>query len=415
MTSDHDTTGEKIESSNTDIDETRRTEEALKRALSELERRVEERTRELTEANEALRKEIDEHLRAVRLLREQQERFEFIARATNDLVYDWDIPSDLVWFNEAVESLLGYPGGKVSEARERWLRLVHPQDRDWLQKRFEKFRDSGQQLWSAEYRIQRKDGSYITLFDQAYLIYDERGNPRRFVGTASDISERVQAEEARKKLLQGVVAAHEEERKRVARELHDQLSQQLIALNLGLEHLKGYDSMPAVAVEKVKELQRILDDLTQEVSRIEHNLHPAALEGAELHEAIRSYVEQWSERTGLPLNSDFNLDEEELSLPVKTCLYRIIQEALTNIYKHSGARQATLVLEQRGGEVVLIIEDDGVGFNLSEVQESSKGGLGLRSMRERVELLGGHFEIESSPRQGTSVFARLPLGQAEGG
>lgn len=393
----------------TDINEIKKAQADLKEALDEMERRVEERTRELSEANAALRREISEHLETEWLLKEQHERFDFVARATNDLIYDWDIPSDMVWFNDAAEALLGYPGGTVREGKDRWLQLVHPRDREGLEKRFQNFLATKQQLWSAEYRVRRMDGSYVTLFDQAYLIYDEDGNPRRFVGTASDISARVQAEEARKKLLHSVVAAYEEERKRVARELHDQLSQQLIAMNLVLESLKAESSLSERAVRQVEGLQRELDELAGEVTRIEWNLHPAALEGADLYEAIQNQVEQWSERARIQLLTDIDVNQDKLSLPAKTCLFRLIQESLTNIYKHSKAREVTLSLKERGGEVLLVIADDGVGFDLREQQERAASGLGLRSMRERVELLGGHFDIETSRGSGTSIFARLPL------
>ncbi len=381
----------------------------------ELQQKVEVATRELYEANESLRREIERHLETERNLKEQQERFEFVSRATNDMIYDWDVPSDMVWYNEAVESILGHPGGKVSEAKEKWLALVHPQDREGLINRFQTFLETKQQVWSAEYRLRLPDGTYATLHDQALLIYDEEGSPRRFVGTISNISARVEAEEARKNLLQGVVAAHEEERKRIARELHDQLSQQLISMNLKLEFLKGYRLLPDDALRQVKSLQETLSELSQEVNRIEHNLHPAALEGAELHEALKDYAEQWSEQTSISLVSDFNINGRKLSLPVKVCLYRVMQESLTNIYKHAEASQASISLKQRDGEIVLIVEDNGVGLNLSESQElfGKENGLGMRSMRERVELLGGRFEIESNPGKGTSLFARLPVEDKE--
>lgn len=381
----------------------------------ELQQKVETATRELSAANESLRREIERHVETERTLKEQQERFEFISRATNEMIYDWDIQSDMVWYNEAAESILGRPGGARSDAKERWLALVHPQDRAWLEKRFQKFLETKRQVWSAEYRLRMPDGTYATLQDQAFMIYDEEGSARRFVGTVADISHRVKAEEARKQLLQSVVAAHEEERKRIARELHDQLSQQLISMNLKLEFLKGYRLLPDDALRQVKSLQDTLDETAREVNRIEHNLHPAALERAELHEALKDYAEQWSEQTGISLVSDLNVNGEKFSLPLKVCLYRVVQESLTNIYKHAQANQVSLSLTQRNGEVVLIVEDDGVGLNSVDSQASpyKEGGLGLRSIRERVELLGGRFEIESSPGKGTSLFTRLPIEKKE--
>jgi signal transduction histidine kinase len=216
-------------------------------------------------------------------------------------------------------------------------------------------------------------------------------------------------EEARRKVMQSVVAAHEEERKRIARELHDQLSQQLISMNLGLEALKGQSALPEQARRQVEDLQHILDALAEEVARIEHNLHPAALEGATLHEALLDYVEQWAEETGIHLTTDISATEEELPLAVKTCLFRVTQESLTNIYKHAQASEVSIILRSRKAELILIIEDNGIGLNLDESHDMVGTGLGLRSMRERVELLGGTLEIESAKGEGTCVCARLPV------
>jgi signal transduction histidine kinase len=227
--------------------------------------------------------------------------------------------------------------------------------------------------------------------------------------TSSDITWPVEEEEARQQLLRRVVVAHEEERKRIAREVHDQLSQHLMTLNLGLESLKRTAQLPAAALDQIKDLQRLLDVLARESYRIERNLHPAALERTELSEALQEYVEQWSGQTGIPLKFECEVRDAQLSLPVKIALYRIVQEALTNIYKHAGAAQSSVSLKQRGREVILIVEDNGSGLNLDAPRESTRIGLGLRSMRERVELLGGNFELESTPGKGVCVFARLPI------
>jgi PAS domain S-box-containing protein len=376
----------------------------------ELQQKVATATAGVSSASDALQREIASHLEMKKMLREQQERFEFVAKATNDLIYDWDIPADKVLFNEAAKAILGFSGREKTGARESWLALVHPEDRERLEREFEEFFTRGKNLWSTEYRLRRKDGKYITLLDQAFLIYDDEGRPYRFIGTSSDITKRVEEEEARQKILQRVVAAHEEERKRIARDLHDQLSQHLITLNLGLESLKGVDSLPEIVLERIKELQKLLDDLAEEAYRIERNLHPAVLEEAELPDALREYAEQWSRQTGVPLESDFDPSCKGFSLQAKTSLYRIFQESLTNIYKHAGATRVSVSLKKRNGEVLLVVEDDGAGFNFNEPKEMiTTGGLGLRSMRERVELLGGHFEIESGSGRGTTVFVRLPL------
>jgi signal transduction histidine kinase len=228
---------------------------------------------------------------------------------------------------------------------------------------------------------------------------------------------RRRAEAARRQLLRRLVAAQEEERARLSRELHDKMGQHLTALALGLEvHGAG----PARASDEgLRRLQELAEGLSQEVRDLAWELRPPELDHLGLKDALACYAEQWSRRSGVAV--DFvsaGEDGRRLSSEAETALYRVAQEALTNVLKHAAARDVTLVLEQTPELVLLVVEDDGRGFDAEEPADgaAARRRMGLLGMRERVELAGGALSIESAPGAGTTLVARVPVrGGGEGG
>ena len=228
----------------------------------------------------------------------------------------------------------------------------------------------------------------------------------------AQIAERVRSEQAREQLLQQLVTAQEEERRHIARELHDQMGQNLTALILGIKALQDNGSDSDGAAERIRQLQALAVQIGQEVRSLAVQLRPSVLDDLGLLLALSNYVEQWSARAyiAVDLHSD-GLDVGRLSLAVETTLYRLVQEALTNVLKHAEASQVSVIIERRADEVRLIVEDDGVGFSVPPApsEPGNAPQLGLIGMRERVVLLGGSLTIESAPGSGTTIFARIPL------
>ena len=226
----------------------------------------------------------------------------------------------------------------------------------------------------------------------------------------SEVSERQRAERERGQLLRRIVFAQEEERARIAREMHDQFGQQLTVLNLKLDALKrdcGDDTKLCDQVETLQALAQLLD---ADVDNLVWEMRPMALDELGLESALTSYVQNWSTHLGIPVEFHSNeIDRDRLSVDIETVLYRIAQEALNNVAKHAHATSVAIVLEQRAGQVLLIIEDNGAGFDLQTVLQSEEKGLGLISMRERAALVGGTIEIESQPDSGTTVVVRIPV------
>jgi PAS domain S-box-containing protein len=225
-------------------------------------------------------------------------------------------------------------------------------------------------------------------------------------------AERSRLEATRYVLLRQLIAAEEQERIRVSRELHDQLGQLVTALRLGLRGLRRGDGSSATALDDMEELTV---QLSRELSHIASELRPPALDRLGLQQALQAYVQDWSARYGIATEfQPLGMAGERFALEVETTLFRTVQEALTNVAKHSAAQNVSVILERKPGSVGVIVEDDGVGFDLAAVAATGvhTRRIGLVGMRERVELLGGTLEVESAPGAGTTLFIRLPTRDA---
>ncbi|MFV9504671.1 MAG: chemotaxis protein CheB [Oscillochloridaceae bacterium umkhey_bin13] len=232
------------------------------------------------------------------------------------------------------------------------------------------------------------------------------------VALQTQVAERMQSEQARQQLIQQLVTAQEEERRHLARELHDQLAQDLTGLILGLKVLHDRVPVGDQSVERIAQLQAVAVDIGREVRDMVVRLRPSVLDDLGLVLALSNYVEQWSARAnvGVDLHTR-GLDEERLPLAVETTIYRLVQEALTNVLKHAHASEVSVIIERSTNEVRLIIEDDGSGFSVPVRADGTddQPRLGLLGMQERVALLNGTLTVESAPGSGTTIFARLPL------
>jgi signal transduction histidine kinase len=218
--------------------------------------------------------------------------------------------------------------------------------------------------------------------------------------TAVDLSQRVSRDAVGR-----VVAAQELERKRLARELHDETGQALTSILLGLKPLeqRAADDDGRATVAALREL--VVSTL-QGVRRLAVELRPSALDDFGLVPAVERLAETFREQTGIRVDFETNLREQRLPSEVETALYRIIQEALTNVVKHSGAGRVSILLTQRDRSAAVVVEDDGSGFDPSA---TSDDGLGLVGMRERVGLVGGRLRVESASGAGVTLVAEVPL------
>lgn len=224
---------------------------------------------------------------------------------------------------------------------------------------------------------------------------------------------RQEREKLRRQLLEKVITTQEEERKRIARELHDSTSQSLTSLIVGLRVMEtSYPNVPAQ--NQAQELRQVAAQTLDEVHNLALRLRPRVLDDLGLAAALERLVSEWQGRHKIPVDMVIHTGEQRLPGSMETALYRIVQETLTNIGRHaSSAHSASILIEQRGAVIVAVIEDDGSGFDVENGTGSQH--LGLLGMSERAELLGGRLTIESAPGQGTSVFVEIPLDPGEKG
>jgi signal transduction histidine kinase len=219
--------------------------------------------------------------------------------------------------------------------------------------------------------------------------------------------ERYERDLLRTQLLEKVITAQEEERRRIARELHDETGQSLTSLMVRLQNMNQQCPLPELKPQ-IDELRQVVAQTLDNVHNLSRELRPSALDDLGLVAALGRYVRDYRELH--PLDVDLvilGFDESRLPAPVETSLYRIVQEGLTNIARHAQAEMASVLLERRNGMVRVIIEDDGIGFDPTQAETS--GRLGLYGMRERAELLNGTLTVESDPHIGTSIFVQVPI------
>jgi len=204
--------------------------------------------------------------------------------------------------------------------------------------------------------------------------------------------------------------AEEDERRRLARELHDQLGQHLAAFALGLAGAKALTGVGHPAAARLTQLEALTHAMTRDARHLALELRPPELDDVGLGSAVETYVEQWSARFGVATEVASRLDDAALPAEIGTALYRIVQEALTNVAKHAGADQVSVILEQNPAGVRLVVEDNGAGFDVDEAHSRARmeGRLGLAGMHERAALLGGALTVESSRGSGTTVYVQLP-------
>lgn len=252
--------------------------------------------------------------------------------------------------------------------------------------------------------VGRKSGEAVTVLLSAEVVEFD-GEPC-VLTVAEDISERKQAELDRRELSRRLMTAQEVERRRIARELHDGIGQSLALLGIQLRRA-GQPSSSGKKSPGITELCAKVKEIGNQVSRLSHQLHSSELEFLGLAIAVKSLCREFAEQFRIPIDCTCTDIPDELDNDLALSLLRVVQEALHNIAKHSRATAVTVQLSGKGRELSLFICDDGCGFEAGKIR--SAGGLGLISMRERMHLLGGQFEIVSKPGGGTKIQARVPL------
>jgi PAS domain S-box-containing protein len=348
-----------------------------------------------------------------------QQRFESVALATTDAIWDLNLQTKVVWWSDGLQKLFGYRPEEISTSLEWWLEHVHPDDRERVVSAIQSAADTGARGWAGEYRFRRKDNSYAIVHDRGYIIADAEGKPARFVGGLSDVSDRRRAakalEDSRQQLralAARLQSTREEERTAVARQIHDDLGQVLTAIKLNLDWLErnldehAKDRTLSTLLERVVESGEMIESAVQSVQRIATDLRPALLDNLGLAEALREEARRFEQRSGTRCELQLTPDSLGLTRESATAMFRVFQEATTNVARHAQASAIRVSLHTQNGHVVLEVEDNGKGISSDAIGDPRS--LGLLGMSERASALGGRVEVAPGSPRGTRVTLRLP-------
>lgn len=314
-----------------------------------------------------------------------------------------DLGTDRLWINRKMRELFEFDDSEPVTV-ERYAERVHTDDRKRLKMILEAVIET-EQTFEAEYRIQLRNGGIRWMRSLGQVqVHDDGAKLLR--GAAVDITRMKLAEEDAHELSRKLIIAQEKERARLARELHDDLSQSLAILSIQLQSLIIRPSDAESIENQVEKLTGQIQRLSSDVHRISHELHPSKLTQLGLESALGGFCREAHEAHGLKIR--FKATNVPRSLPndISLCLYRIAQEALQNTVKHSGASTANVELTVNDDVIRLVVTDNGSGFDPEKV---SKESLGLISMHERIRAVDGRLKVESVPGSGTTIEARVPL------
>jgi signal transduction histidine kinase len=259
-----------------------------------------------------------------------------------------------------------------------------------------------------EYRLRRHDGEYRWIVDYGVPRFGSNGMFCGYIGSCVDITELKLSEMSLRELTGRLIHAQEEERSRIARELHDDISQRMALLQIGLEQFEQSISGPTSDDRKeLHNLAQMASEVSSDLHNLSHQLHPARLDLQGLVAATAGFCRELSNQHELQITFHPHDVPDQIPTEVALCLFRIVQEGLRNVVKHSKALEAKVELSGNGGGIDLCISDSGAGFNPESAHRN--GGLGLISMRERLRLIGGHLAVKSEPFHGTRIRVRVPL------
>jgi len=348
---------------------------------------------------------VEERKRQESVLRESEERFRLMANTAPTLI--WMSGSDKLctFFNKAWLNFTGRP--IEDELGNGWASGVHPDDLARCLQTYNSCFDA-RSKFVMEYRLLRFDNQYRWIVDYGVPRFGSNGIFCGYIGSCIDITERKLSENFLHELTGRLINAQEEERARIARELHDDISQRMAFLQIGLDQFEqAIRGLTPTERNELRNLTQVASEISSDLHSLSHQLHPARLDLQGLVAAMSSLCKE------LNLQHDLNIHFVHYDVPanipsdVALCLFRIVQESLRNIIKHGHTSDAQVELSAANGCIDLCISDSGSGFNPDVAH--GKGGLGLVSMRERLRHIGGHLAIQSAPNHGTQIRVRVPL------
>jgi len=338
--------------------------------------------------------------------REKEELLHLALRSGKMYAYQWDVPTDAVVRTSESVNILELADAPTSLTRQQLLDRVHPDDRSkWVASVADLTAENPDT--HLVYRVLLPNGGVVWLEKNARAYFDEKGKMVRMIGMVADVTERKMSEEALAGISRRLIEAQEQERSRIARDLHDDIAQRITLLGIELGQLQNSVCQPAESRVVLDKLREQASEISSDVQAMSHALHSSKLEYLGMVVAMRGFCREFAAQHRVEI--DFTSHELPTPLPleISLSLFRVLQEALQNAAKHSMVAHYKVQLWAQSGDIHLMVSDLGIGFDSATA--TTKRGLGLTSMQERIRLVDGEFSIDSQPTRGTTVHARVPL------
>ena len=344
-------------------------------------------------------------------LRESNERYEFVNKATQDTIWEWDYLTHEGLWGKGFIKTFGYTEDKL-KYDENWVNeFIHPDDRERVFNNIQNNIEKGLQNWQEEYRFRCADGMYKVVFDRGYIIYNKDKKPYRMIGAMTDLTEKKRLEKelvdqqlAQHKLITEVtIEAQEKQKNELGQELHDNINQILATVKMYLGLIKSGQHGDEDLIGKSYEY---VNEAMIEIRKLSHSLVAPSLGSVSLKAALEKLLEDtnMSDTLNVKLNIDEKYTARKIDKSKELMLYRIVQEQLNNITKYANAKEAVIVLKTIKDNLYLSISDNGQGFDTAQ----KSNGIGLKNMNSRVEFYAGTMNIISAPGRSCSIEICVP-------
>jgi PAS domain S-box-containing protein len=342
------------------------------------------------------------------------ERYEYVTKATFDAIWDWDLTKQSIFWGEGFKIIFGHKSEHTDI--QSWYKKIHPDDLHRIEESIEEsLKDPTVLNWENEYRFEHANGTYRQVKDRGVILRNIEREAIRFIGAMQDITSQKEYEQKLidlNKKLRNLSAhlqeAREEERIVIAREIHDELGQQLTGIKLDVSWIKN--KISTNSIEDIERSERLISNINKtinDVRKIASNLRPGILDDLGLEAAIEWQSRQFQEKTGIKCHLKLHNVDKNFGKEINTAVYRVYQEALTNIMRHAKATEVQTHFFVENDTLILDVLDNGIG--IGDQEKNNVFSLGITGMRERILKLNGDFLIQNQPKGGTRLKILVPL------
>lgn len=347
---------------------------------------------------------VTERKKAAEKTRRAIERYDILAKATSDTIWDWDITNNKMEYNAGVFDMFGYELPEVKNVLDWWKMNLHPEDVHMVSEALIEVFQTQRQNFQLEYRFRCANGTYKYIYDRAFVMYDAKQNPVRMIGAMQDVS---YEKEEEKRISKAIMDAQEKERYQIGLELHDNVNQMLVGTLLNISMINKVEADKAQ--ELIEKSKGYINDAIAEIRKLSHRLAPVTFDDISLKEIFEGLLESINVQNKFTYKLDLDgFDEAAVANDIQVNLLRVLQEQLSNIVKHAHASCIEISIKHTANKLRMRIFDNGVGFNPATI----KRGIGLANIKKRAESLKGKFLLNANPGNGCEIILEIPLDMA---